>query len=397
MKAVLALIISLLIGTASASPLLTTAQRVAKYNYPVETHKVQTSDGYILTMFRIPYSPKLKNQNEHRPVVFLQHGLLSSSDCFILNGPNNALAYLLVDAGYDVWLGNNRGNMYSKKHAKISSLLPSFWDFTWNEIALMDLPAMIDYVLFHTNEKALHYVGHSQGTTIFFVLMSEMPEYNAKIKTSHMLAPVVYMNHMTSPMAKIMGPMLGWSSTLIKMMMGNTEFMPNKKLISMLGSQACKDSSILQSMCGNVLFLMAGWNSKHLNTTLLQGVVETHPAGSSTGQFIHYLQEYQSGKWRKYDYGKLMNFWKYSQWSPPNYNEKNIIAPVRLYYSDNDYFASVIDVQKLIRVLPNCVESFHVPYPKFNHLDFLWAMEVKPLLYDRILNVTNRFERTGKQ
>lgn len=347
-------------------------------------------------MFRIPYSPKLKNQNKPKPVAFLQHGLLSSSDTWILNGPQNALAFLLVDAGYDVWLGNNRGNTYSKKHAKISSLLPQFWNFSWNELAVLDLPAMIDYVLFHTNQKALHYVAHSQGTTIFFVLMSELPKYNAKIKTAHMLAPVMYMDHMKSPLAKVMGPLLG-QPNVINEMMGNSEFMPSNKLISMLGYQACQEQSHIQSMCANVLFLLAGWDSQHLNHTLLPDIASTHPAGSSTAQLLHYLQEYQSGYWRQYDYGKIKNNLKYSKWSPPKYTEKNIVAPIRIYYSDNDNFASLVDVNKLIRLVPNIVDKFHVPYPTFNHLDFLWAMEVKPLLYDRIIGAANRFERTGKQ
>ena len=30
-------------------------QIIQRHGYPVETHEVTTSDGYILTMFRIPY------------------------------------------------------------------------------------------------------------------------------------------------------------------------------------------------------------------------------------------------------------------------------------------------------------------------------------------------------
>jgi len=40
-------------------------------------------------------------------------------------------AYLLADAGYDVWMGNARGNMYSTKHDKVSPMLPTFWSFRY--------------------------------------------------------------------------------------------------------------------------------------------------------------------------------------------------------------------------------------------------------------------------
>ena len=51
--------------------------------YPAETHRVHTADGYILTMYRLP--------NPGRPVVFLQHGLLSSSADFVVLGKGRAL------------------------------------------------------------------------------------------------------------------------------------------------------------------------------------------------------------------------------------------------------------------------------------------------------------------
>lgn len=46
------------------------------------------------------------------------HGILSTSEGYIINGPEISPAYQLVDTGnYDIWLMNMRGNSYSKNHA----------------------------------------------------------------------------------------------------------------------------------------------------------------------------------------------------------------------------------------------------------------------------------------
>lgn len=62
-------------------------------------------------------------------------------------------------------------------------------------MGVYDAPAMIDYILAHTGEEKLFYIGFSQGTTQFWVMTSLKPEYNEKIKLMSALAPVAYMGH----------------------------------------------------------------------------------------------------------------------------------------------------------------------------------------------------------
>jgi len=69
---------------------------------------------------------------------------------------------------------------------------------SWHEIGISDLPACIDYVLQKTGHKDLIYIAHSQGTTAFFVLMSQRPEYNQKVKAMFAMAPVAFLNEIKS-------------------------------------------------------------------------------------------------------------------------------------------------------------------------------------------------------
>ncbi|XP_055845213.1 lipase 3-like [Episyrphus balteatus] len=377
--------------------LYTTAQRIAGYNYPVESHEVVTSDGYILTMFRIPYSPKEhKNDTYSRPVFLLQHGLSTSSDSFILNGPDNALAYLLADAGYDVWMGNHRGNVYSRKHVKLSPEKSKFWQFTWHELGILDMPAMIDYVLAMTNQEKLHFVGHSQGTTVFFVLLSELPEYNSKFKTTYMLAPIAFVGNVQSLIGITAATIITQSPILSHFLEGH-EFIPMIVPVSIFTSELCAVGSWFQWICADVFFIIGGWDSKHLNYTLIPDAYETHPAGCSTGQEIHYLQELKSGYFRKFDHGRVKNLKVYGQATPPNYNESNIVAPVRFYHGDNDKLAPLVDVKRMEKLLPNLVESYDVPVKEWTHIDFIFALDVKELINDKIIRTANHYEKTGEQ
>lgn len=82
-----------------------------------------------------------------------------------MTGKNKALAYLLADNDYDIWMGNIRGNKFSTKHKRLSTESAKFWSFSFHEFGFYDLPAMIDYMLKTTFKSKCFFVGHSQGTT----------------------------------------------------------------------------------------------------------------------------------------------------------------------------------------------------------------------------------------
>ena len=135
---------------------------ISSRGYPVETHSVITQDGYVLELHRIPYGKNraADSTNLRGKPVLIQHGFIGSSADFLIGPSDRALgndqfhyyvssscwctrcssyyfvlllcsaAFQLADRGYDVWLGNSRGNTYSRKHVRLDPSQVAFWDFS---------------------------------------------------------------------------------------------------------------------------------------------------------------------------------------------------------------------------------------------------------------------------
>lgn len=116
------------------------------------------------------------------------------------------------------------------------------------------------------------------------------------------------------------------------------------------------------------------------------------PAGSSTDQIIHYGQLILSGHFRQYDHGLLTNLIRYGNIAPPKYNLKKVRTPVALHYSNNDWMSDGKDVAKLEKDLPNLIGKFLVPDSRFTHFDYVWGIDARTQLYDRVLNILRIYE-----
>ncbi|CAG9839250.1 unnamed protein product [Diabrotica balteata] len=356
---------------------------IKEAGYPVESHFVTTLDGYILNIHRIPHGKTEKRKNA---VVYLQHGIMCASSDWVLFGEKHGLAYILADQGYDVWMGNTRGNFYSRNHTTWNPDKDAeYWQFSWNEMGIYDLPAMIDYALNNTGKQNLYYIGHSQGNTAFYVMASEKPEYNKKVKLHISLAPVAYLKNTVSPLLQLLSHVHSPLGYLMELA-GKNEFLPENGLTSKLTNTICREN-IGKVLCKNILFIMVGFNPKQLDVSNLGLILAHYPAGAATKQIIHYQQETISDRFCKYDFGEIKNYQLYNQSHPLPYDLSKISAPVVLIYSHNDWLTHKLDVNRLSRELGNIKEIYLVPDSNWNHLDFIFANDSPKIIYKKVVDL----------
>ena len=348
--------------------------------YEIEQHFVTTEDGYILTIFRIP-GPK------GSPPVLLQHGLLDSSYTWVSNYADESLAYLLADSGFDVWMGNNRGNRWGRNHTTLNPDDPDprfgkvtnpFWQFSYDQMAIYDAPAMIDYCLKTTGKKSIGWVGHSEGTMQFFAGASlNLPAYS-KINLFVGLAPVGSISNIKSP------ELISLAHTEFTdkiMAAGLQEFWPTNNPDNKLESQFCQQVphlcvAGLDTLCGPTL---------NLNSTRLQVYISETPAGTSTVNMNHFVQGIidPEGLFRMYDWGSAeANAENYNgATDPPIYDLTAIKVPTALFSGERDWMANPKDVQKLYDQIPEEYIVYSSKQKSFAHLDYVWAPKAAEHVY----------------
>merc|ERR1712179_265085 len=115
------------------------------------------------------------------------------------------------------------------------------------------------------------------------------------------------------------------------------------------------------------------------------------PAGTPFHTLVHYAQLQISKVFGAFDYGKRGNLKHYGQNTPPLYNLSYCTPPTGLFWSNNDYLADPLDVSKLFDELPNLVVNHEIELKEFNHLDFVWAIHARELVYNYVLEYLSQY------
>ncbi|KAI5856439.1 Alpha/Beta hydrolase protein [Tricharina praecox] len=367
--------------------------------YRIEEHVVQTGDGYLLGLHRVVKKteeeingpPRARARggdastrgNGGKKVVYLHHGLLMDSEVWVcLLDKEQCLPFVLAEKGYDVWLGNNRGNKYSKKSIHHPSSSAKFWDFSIDDFAFHDIPDSINYILETTNQPSLSYVGFSQGTAQAFATLSIHPKLNEKIDVFVALAPAM------SP--------AGLSNTVVDALMKSS---PNLMYLFFGRKSILSSTTFWQSVLYPPIFVrvidismhfLFKWTGNNIPLNQKLAAYSHLYSYTSVKSVVHWFQIIRNKCFQMYDddiqTGITASIANRSFYKVAKFPTRNITAPIVLVYGGCD---SLVDIRIMLKELPAHTVATEIAH--FEHLDFLWGRDVEKLVFPHVLEALETY------
>ena len=359
------------------------------YGYYCEEHIVQTGDGYLLGLHRLGW----RQGEEHlrvnagdrvkglkKKVVYMHHGLMMNSEVWVcLTEKERCLPFELVERGYDVWLGNNRGNKYSKKSVHTAPTSSKFWNFSMDQFAFHDIPDSIDYILETTHQSSLSYIGFSQGTAQAFATLSIHPTLNDKVDVFIALAPAMSPKGIASG---IVDSFVKASPDVLYLAFGRKAILASATMW-----QSILYPPIFVRLIDASLRFLFGWTATNISPHQKLAAYPHLYSYTSTKSVVHWFQIIRNGVFQMYDDDApslLSNASKY--YKVAKFPTKNIKTPIVLVYGGSD---SLVDIKVMLKELPPHTTAKEIPH--YEHLDFLWAQSVDELVFPHVFEALQEY------
>ena len=366
------------------------------FGYYAEEHIVQTGDGYLLGLHRLPYKKgeeaaatrvNAGPRSITKPVVYLHHGLLMNSEVWVcITDQERNLPFALVEKGYDVWLGNNRGNKYSKKSTRCPPNSTEFWNFSMDQFAFHDIPDSIDYIISTTSQPSVSYIGFSQGTAQAFATLSIHPTLNDKINCFIALAPAM------SP--------AGLSNGIVDALMKAS---PDVLFLAFGRKSILSSATMWQSILYPPIFVrvidislsfLFNWSGRNISPHQKLAAYPHLYSFTSTKSVVHWFQIIRNKSFQMYDddtsnamsIGASNYYYKVAK-----FPTKNIKTPVILVYGGSD---SLVDINVMLKELPRHTLAQEIKH--FEHLDFLWGQDVEKLVFPHVFDALGFYSNAAE-
>ncbi|CAM9367016.1 unnamed protein product [Ascophyllum nodosum] len=361
----------------------TARELVEAEGFRLEDHHAVTADGFVLVMHRVLDPDRVRisatssDAASHRPVVLLMHGLMQDSESLLCGGRDHSLALRLAAAGFDVFLGNARGNRYSHKHLRLSpQTSDAYWNFSIDELASFDTPAMVEQTLKASGQSKLCYIGFSQGSAQAFAAFSSNNDLLDKICLFVALSPAARANHL-SPSLLLSLVQANLRQVFIYLLFGRRRMVP----VALTWQRIMSREFFITTIDVAVGYLFS-WKASQASVSMKRKF-ELYPhiySYTSVKCVVHWFQMMYSGRLCMFADSSA------AQYIPVTYDVRRISCPVVLVHGGSD---QLVEVETLKDTLPNLVVS--IREEAYEHLDTMWADTAKDTVFPKVEALIRRF------
>ena len=372
-----------------------TPELITSRGYKYEIHFSQSKDGFQNALHRI-VNPRFMRT---RSTVLMFHGDAGGSNNFLdtdqtghIDDPEefigSNLGFELAKRGHDVWLLDQRATPFSSNNTYFKWYQKEYWDWSLDEIALLDLPAAIDYVRNYTGRKQIGYIGYSQGNLVMLMLLSRVHKYNEMIKPFVALGPVFYF-------ADSIVNRLPFRSLipfkLIEDVLKKIGGKFSSSILTKIIGKVCKNEVTSILLCKPISYLFLTYGSFLINPILPSISYKRLPVyvsgafyyTASNRMVAQYTQFLRTNRITMTDYSPSINFQLYGTEMAPLYDPGRINCKfLALFSSMNDVLASPKDVQQLRETIkvPLLYDQY-ITDPEFGHSTFVLGTRDKIIPY----------------
>lgn len=350
------------------------------FGVELEYHLVRTEDDYVLTLHRMPPKPGAFNGK----VVYLHHGLLMCSDVWVCNiKRNNNLPFVLHDLGFDVWMGNNRGNKYSTAHLSRMPNSHIFWDFSIDEFAFFDIPNSVQFVLERTKVPQLICVGFSQGSAQMFAAFSLSEDLNRKVSQFIAISPAMTPKGLHN---RVVDKLAKSSPRLMYLLFGSRILLPTAVLW-----QRTLHPRIFNWMIDFGNKQLFNWGTKNISPA--QKMVSYAKLYSTTSVkcVVHWFQILHAQRFQMFEESDDFINSIHRPYQIARFPTKtNVKIPILLIYGGSD---SLVDIDVLKDNLPK-KRVFDIRVDDHEHLDLIWGEKVDSLVIAKVIKFIDFFEHS---
>ncbi|KAG0558874.1 hypothetical protein KC19_10G060900 [Ceratodon purpureus] len=279
------------------------------------------------------------------PVLLMHQEFLNGDTWFefvdLENRSSSLLPIMLLNDGFDVWIGHQRATYWSRGHTHLKSTDREYWNWSWDQHAQYDLPAQVLYISTETNQP-VHFIGLSQAATVGVAAATDH-ETAQMIRSLTLIGPTAYRGYTNSLVLDAWAYIFGYAIDSEYYATGfqngafnySTEFpqtgsgVGNTAISVISGPNCCLSSAPMQ--------FVNGWDGT-----------------TSFKNLLHWQQGIRTNNFAHYDHGSsARNMQAYGRTTPPAYNVGLIPRrmPVLIVAGGRDWFAPSQGIRLLLSQL----------------------------------------------